>query len=144
MHYTHWRKLHAPCPVPPPPLQWIEEQNSTASSRLYGQADVGRLATAGHSRGGKLASLAFTGAWLLRVTACCFHQACACCHWPCNKLSKQPKVISLTPFPFSPHAEYPDLVRAAYLVDPVDVTQYSPESKDYPSGEAVPLASFLT
>lgn len=44
----------------PCPLQWIADQSDDVAAPLYSLADVGRLVTAGHSRGGKVASLAFT------------------------------------------------------------------------------------
>ncbi|KAI3429238.1 hypothetical protein D9Q98_005337 [Chlorella vulgaris] len=70
-------------------LQWVTDQGSDPSSPLYSLLDMTRVTTGGHSRGGKLATLTFTG--------------------------------------------NPKLVRAAYLVDPVDVTQYAPESPANPS-----------
>lgn len=52
-------------------------------------------------------------------------------HSPCFKcLLTFP---SPPPLPFPP-AAYPELVQAAYLVDAVDVTRFSPESEDNPSG----------
>jgi hypothetical protein len=41
-------------------LQWVADQNDNTASPMYGLADVGRMAVGGHSRGGKLAALAFT------------------------------------------------------------------------------------
>ena len=45
-----------------PLLDWLEEQNSTAGGFAEGLLDLTRLATAGHSRGGKLATLHFASA----------------------------------------------------------------------------------
>ncbi|KAL4447405.1 hypothetical protein ABPG75_004624 [Micractinium tetrahymenae] len=42
-------------------IQWLNDQSVDPGNPLYGQVDLGRLATAGHSRGGKLAALAFAG-----------------------------------------------------------------------------------
>ncbi|PNW84556.1 hypothetical protein CHLRE_03g148750v5 [Chlamydomonas reinhardtii] len=44
-----------------PLLTWLETQSADAKSPLYGRADVSRLGTMGHSRGGKLAALQFAG-----------------------------------------------------------------------------------
>jgi hypothetical protein len=53
---------YLPCCLPVlPGLQWVADQNDNTASPMYGLADVGRMAVGGHSRGGKLAALAFTG-----------------------------------------------------------------------------------
>ncbi|EFN59881.1 hypothetical protein CHLNCDRAFT_153950 [Chlorella variabilis] len=80
-------------------LQWVADQGDDPASPLYGRADMASVAVGGHSRGGKLATLAFTG--------------------------------------------NPQLVQAAYLVDPVDVTRWSPESADNPSAVRALAASGL-
>ncbi|KAI7843307.1 hypothetical protein COHA_003138 [Chlorella ohadii] len=85
--------------------EWVAAQANDTASPLYGVADPQRLATSGHSRGGKLASLVFT--------------------------------------------TYPELVSATYLVDPVDLSRFSPESADNPSaaralresGQAIGMAA---
>lgn len=41
-------------------LQWLNDQSMDPGNLLHGQIDLGRLATAGHSRGGKIAALAYT------------------------------------------------------------------------------------
>ena len=42
--------------------QWIVQQSSSnISSPLYGRVDSDQLVVGGHSRGGKLAALVFTG-----------------------------------------------------------------------------------
>ncbi|CAK0760866.1 hypothetical protein CVIRNUC_002807 [Coccomyxa viridis] len=70
-------------------IEWLEKENQTSSSTLHGAVDTARIASAGHSRGAKLACLHFAG---------------------------NSRVI------------------AAYLIDPVDNTKYSPEGEEYPSG----------
>lgn len=131
-------------------MQWVADQGDDPASPLYGRADMASVAVGGHSRGGKLATLAFTGRppvstcrwcglpplpplvplWLCRATTATF-------------LSLPPPhlVLLLTPThrvapPAAPAAPAgnPQLVQAAYLVDPVDVTRWSPESADNPSG----------
>ena len=42
-------------------IGWLDEQNRNAISALHGIVDMDRLATAGHSRGAKLACLQFAG-----------------------------------------------------------------------------------
>ncbi|GIL77216.1 hypothetical protein Vretimale_3104 [Volvox reticuliferus] len=44
-----------------PLLDWLRTQANTKTSRLYGLPDFTRLATMGHSRGGKLAALHYAG-----------------------------------------------------------------------------------
>ncbi len=44
-----------------PLLDWLRTQGSAPASPLYGKPDVARLATMGHSRGGKLAALHYAG-----------------------------------------------------------------------------------
>ena len=45
-----------------PLLEWLEEQNATTGGFAGGMLDLDRLAVAGHSRGGKLATLHFASA----------------------------------------------------------------------------------
>lgn len=71
-----------------PLLDWLRTQGSAPASPLYGKADVARLATMGHSRGGKLAALHYAGR--------------------------------------------PD-VATAVLLDPIDGSDMTPHSVDYPS-----------
>ena len=47
-----------------PLLDWLAEQNSTAGGFAEGRLDLDRVAVAGHSRGGKLATLHFASAGL--------------------------------------------------------------------------------
>jgi hypothetical protein len=67
-----WPELPVQPPARPParppqlklfaPLRaWLDAQSREEGSRLHGMVDVARLAVAGHSRGGKLAALAFAG-----------------------------------------------------------------------------------
>ena len=43
-------------------IEWLENENQKSSSTLYGAVDTDRIASAGHSRGAKLACLHFAGA----------------------------------------------------------------------------------
>ena len=43
-------------------IKWLERENQTSSSTLHGTVDTARIASAGHSRGAKLACLHFAGA----------------------------------------------------------------------------------
>jgi hypothetical protein len=170
----HLPCLHQP-PIHPPTTtpaslampQWVAQQGADPASPLHGQVDTARAATGGHSRGGKLATLAFTGE-SVRSSGCSRRLACCCLQLaskcppitpgrPANRAPQHngsppssclrvPSCGSCAPrnavIPLlgakcrCPHlAGYPELVRAAYLVDPVDVTRWSPESPDNPSGE---------
>ncbi len=40
-------------------LDWLAQENADSQSTLHGMADMDRIATAGHSRGAKLACLQF-------------------------------------------------------------------------------------
>lgn len=53
------KRCGPPCGTVP---QWVAAQANDTASPLYGTADPQRVATSGHSRGGKLASLALTSA----------------------------------------------------------------------------------
>jgi hypothetical protein len=48
---------------------WLATQSADASSKLYGRVDTGRVALAGHSRGGQVALLAAEGALAGKVRA---------------------------------------------------------------------------
>ena len=43
-------------------IEWLEKENQSSSSTLHGAVDTDRIASAGHSRGAKLACLHFAGA----------------------------------------------------------------------------------
>ena len=43
-------------------IEWLENENQKSSSTLHGAVDTDRIASAGHSRGAKLACLHFAGA----------------------------------------------------------------------------------
>ena len=112
-----------------PLLAWLAEQSAAAGSPLHGRVALDRLGVAGHSRGAKLAALHFAGAPSAPRALCDTPQpaprqvSCILLH---------DKHISLG----SPHArgaDRPRQIRAAALIDPVDNTDFTPESADYPS-----------
>ena len=43
-------------------IKWLEKENQKSGSPLHAAVDTGRIASAGHSRGAKLACLHFAGA----------------------------------------------------------------------------------
>ena len=53
---------------------------------------------------------------------------------PQGAAAATPPSVTRPPARPLPPAAYPDLVSAAYLVDPVDLSRWSPESADNPSG----------
>ncbi len=100
-------------------MQWVAAQANDTASPLYGVADPQRLATSGHSRGGKLASLVFTSAcgaqsgapplhqknstlttitlvalhsyeWQRVRCSTCLRKPCCCRHLPHRTLRLQP------------------------------------------------------
>ena len=51
---------------------WVADQTDDPASPLHGLLDPARIVVAGHSRGGKLASLMLT-------SECCWRWSCWCC-----------------------------------------------------------------
>lgn len=115
----------------PSALQWAASQAATPGSPLFGRVDTNKIVLSGHSRGGKLAALVFAGARMdcLRAAPpglpppqpCVEQQLPTCPLWRWQSVAPAGKQSR---------------ARAAYLIDPVDVTQFSPVSADNPSAAA--------